>query len=81
MMNEIEIKRDILHQVAKGLSKEIKTLKTKIEFEKECWKYDWKYDGWDDHIKRLEAQIDVLIQQKIKHERWRKLLKHQLNEQ
>ena len=33
-MNEIEIKRDILHQVAKGLSKEIKTLKTKLEFEK-----------------------------------------------
>lgn len=81
MMNEIEIKRDILHQVAKGLSKEIKTLKTKLEFEKEGWKYDWKYDGWDDHIKRLEAQIDVLIQQKIKHEKWRKLLKHQLNEQ
>jgi len=32
-------------------------------------------------MNEIEAQIDVLIQQKIKHERWRKLLKHQLNEQ
>jgi hypothetical protein len=80
-MNEVEIKRDILHQVAKGLSKEIKTLKTKLEFEKENSKHIWKYDGWDDSIKRLEAQIHILIEQKIKHEKWRKLLKHQLNEQ
>lgn len=80
MSAEIEIQRDILHQVAKGLSKEIKNLKKQLEIEIENSKFIWKYDGWDDSIKRIEIQIAVLIQQKIKHEKWRKLLKHQIEE-
>jgi hypothetical protein len=80
MIDKIEIQRDILHQVAKRLSKEIKALKKQLEFEKEHSKYMWKYDGWDDSIKRIEIEIGVLVQQKIKHEKWRKLLKHQIEE-
>jgi hypothetical protein len=40
----------------------------------------WKYDGWDDSIIRIEIEIGVLVQQKIKHEKWRKLLMHQIEE-
>jgi len=80
MIDKIEIQRDILHQVAKGLSKEIKALKKRLEYEKEDSKYIWKYDGWDDSIKRIEIEIGVLVQQKIKHEKCRKLLKHQIEE-
>jgi hypothetical protein len=80
MIDKIEIQRDVLHQVAKGLSKEIKTLKKQLEFGKEDSKFIWKYDGWDDSIKRIEIEINILVQQKIKHEKWRKLLKHQIEE-
>ncbi len=80
MVNKLEIQQDMLHQVAKGLSKEIKTLKKQLEFEKEDSKFMWKYDGWDDSIKRIEIEINILVQQKIKHEKWRKLLKHQIEE-
>jgi len=80
MIDKIEAQREILHQVAKGLSKEIKALKKQLEYDKEHSKFIWKYDGWDDSIKRIEIEISVLVQQKIKHEKWRKLLKHQIEE-
>jgi hypothetical protein len=81
MVNKLEIQQDMLKQVAKGLSKEIKTLKKQLEFEKEDSKFMWRYyDGWDNSIKRIEIEINILVQQKIKHEKWHKLLKHQIQE-
>lgn len=81
-MNEVEIQRDILSQVIKKIIARIKELQKRLEVEKreECSLGGYEDCGqfYGDAVKKTEAAISELINQKISLEKWRKKLKYAL---
>ena len=81
MKEKIEIQRELLLQIVKNLRNDIKLIKQKLEHEVESTKGICYSENWDRYTYELKAQLEILIQQKIKHEKWRKMLKHRLEEE
>lgn len=68
----LEIKRDLLKEISKGLVKKIKMLQKELKEERSTAFY------FDQSLNTKEDAINVYIKEKIRFEKWSKMLNHKI---